>query len=273
MSQKLFANVSIVNTVGHEFISNNYYCYILIDPSNNKPFYVGKGKGNRVFYHKYTSISTNKHKNNTITRIFSHHPYYVADIVFTTPSEEAAYIKEKQLIDTIGINNLTNLTDGGSAPPKKSIRKILQYDLFGEYIQKHDSYIDAAISVITGEVDINNLRVTEGMILECCRGAIATARDYYWTYEGNPILRPRTKIQPVAQFHANNEYITRYHSASDACQALRGKINMSADIRRAAKKDKTCWGFKWRFINVLTGEFTQEPLKPNKHSLPPVLQD
>ena len=28
-----------------------YYVYMLIDPSNNKPFYVGKGKNNRVFDH------------------------------------------------------------------------------------------------------------------------------------------------------------------------------------------------------------------------------
>ncbi len=28
-----------------------YYVYTLIDPRDNKIFYVGKGKGNRVFYH------------------------------------------------------------------------------------------------------------------------------------------------------------------------------------------------------------------------------
>jgi hypothetical protein len=28
-----------------------YYVYILIDPRDNKIFYVGKGYGNRVFYH------------------------------------------------------------------------------------------------------------------------------------------------------------------------------------------------------------------------------
>lgn len=29
-----------------------YYVYALINPINNKPFYIGKGKENRVFAHK-----------------------------------------------------------------------------------------------------------------------------------------------------------------------------------------------------------------------------
>ena len=43
-----------------------FYVYMLIDPRNNKPFYVGKGKGNRVFQHvedakNNPSISTDKY--------------------------------------------------------------------------------------------------------------------------------------------------------------------------------------------------------------------
>lgn len=29
----------------------NYYVYVYSDPDTHKPFYVGKGKGNRVFNH------------------------------------------------------------------------------------------------------------------------------------------------------------------------------------------------------------------------------
>lgn len=262
------ANVQIINTANHDFKTSNYYCYVLKDPENNQPFYVGKGKRDRVFHHQYSCThGNNEHKRNKINKILDVSGYYLAEIVFTTSSEVVALQREIELISSIGRVNLVNATDGGELPSFITEKTpVKQYNLYGEYIQTFDSYMDAAAS-------FDGSRITEGMILECCRGAIATARDYYWTYEGNPILRPRTKIQPVAQFYANNEYITRYHSASDACQALKGKINMSADIRRAAKNDKTCCGFRWRFINVLTGEFTQEPLKPNKYSFPPVSQD
>ena len=34
-----------------------YYVYALINPINNKPFYIGKGKENRVFSHKEEVIN------------------------------------------------------------------------------------------------------------------------------------------------------------------------------------------------------------------------
>ena len=34
-----------------ETTDNYYYVYVLVDPINRIPFYVGKGKGNRMYQH------------------------------------------------------------------------------------------------------------------------------------------------------------------------------------------------------------------------------
>ena len=47
-----------------------YYVYALIDPRNNKPFYIGKGKDNRAESHaKFQSGCNNIHKDNVIRKI------------------------------------------------------------------------------------------------------------------------------------------------------------------------------------------------------------
>lgn len=35
-----------------------YYVYCLVDPRNNQTFYIGKGKGNRIFAHRQAALST-----------------------------------------------------------------------------------------------------------------------------------------------------------------------------------------------------------------------
>lgn len=47
----------MINEFSNEVISKlNYYVYRLIDPRNGQTFYVGKGKGNRVFQHVKCAI-------------------------------------------------------------------------------------------------------------------------------------------------------------------------------------------------------------------------
>ena len=46
-----------------------YYVYILIDPRNNKIFYVGKGKGNRINKHLLGTLNDKTHETEKIKKI------------------------------------------------------------------------------------------------------------------------------------------------------------------------------------------------------------
>ncbi len=77
-----------------------YYVYLLIDPDNNEPFYVGKGKHNRVFSHINQEIleETENLKYQEIQRIGSQNVKHV--IVRHGLNESTAYAIEASLIDT-----------------------------------------------------------------------------------------------------------------------------------------------------------------------------
>lgn len=81
-------------------IENMYYVYALIDPRNNQPFYIGKGKGRRAKTHLWEIPETrNEHKENKISaiRAIGLEPkieYLAEDIV----DETMAYDMEEDLI-------------------------------------------------------------------------------------------------------------------------------------------------------------------------------
>lgn len=98
---------------------NSYYVYILIDPRNDLPFYVGKGTRNRMYQHvvivKRNKITNrNKHLTYKIQKILHSGFDDVKYIkVFEHLDESIVFEKEKELIKEIGINNLCNIYLGG----------------------------------------------------------------------------------------------------------------------------------------------------------------
>lgn len=95
-----------------------YYIYALIDPTNNKPFYIGKGRDNRVFAHvnceindadisnlKYDEIRRIKNSGNSVKHIIIRHGIR---------EEKHAYEIEASLIDFLKYLNydLTNVMGG-----------------------------------------------------------------------------------------------------------------------------------------------------------------
>lgn len=93
-----------------------YYVYRLIDPRNNLPFYIGKGKDNRMFKHEQYTMNGkypngNKKLFDRILEIKNKKLDIIYEKIFETEDEILAYKFENEKIREIGLENLCNSID------------------------------------------------------------------------------------------------------------------------------------------------------------------
>lgn len=98
-----------------------YYVYLLIDPLNDKVFYVGKGNKDRVFDHEKKKLSKAKIKR--IKEIQNKGYNIIRKIVHHGLTEKEAIAAEATLINFIGINNLTNEVSGHHVTPSQTVEE------------------------------------------------------------------------------------------------------------------------------------------------------
>lgn len=91
-----------------------YYVYFLRDPDSKEVFYVGKGKGNRVFDHVGCALSqaVESDKLSRIRAINGSGKVVEHFILRHGLTEQSAFEVEASLIDFIGISNLSNMQGG-----------------------------------------------------------------------------------------------------------------------------------------------------------------
>jgi hypothetical protein len=100
-----------------------YYVYLIRDPRNLDPIYVGKGYDDRMFDHwsmMCRGACENPKLYNKLTKIFTSgfiEPVY--EILFRSDNEKLAFAMEVFWIFVIGLENLCNLTGGGRQPPSR----------------------------------------------------------------------------------------------------------------------------------------------------------
>lgn len=91
-----------------------FYVYSLSDPIGGKPFYIGKGQGKRIDAHeKEAKKGVRGPKCDKIREIWSYGLKVKKAILKGFDSENDALEYEFQLINEIGLENLTNIFHGG----------------------------------------------------------------------------------------------------------------------------------------------------------------
>lgn len=88
-----------------------YYVYLLIDPRDGKIFYVGKGKGNRVFNHAFCAIEfeDGSEKLEIIRAIQSEGKYVQYYIVRHGLTEKEAFLVESVFIDFLSYEKFKSI--------------------------------------------------------------------------------------------------------------------------------------------------------------------
>jgi hypothetical protein len=112
-----------------------YYVYELISSLDNKPFYVGKGTGNRMFVHEHRAKRNhvesheNRHLRHKILSIWNNRGTIIYNQIFFTDNDMDAYKKETERIEELGIETLCNVY---IAPPTpEEIYKLRSKQMFG----------------------------------------------------------------------------------------------------------------------------------------------
>lgn len=248
------------------FSENIYYVYLLIDPRVNQPFYVGKGKGDRVKQHYYNwtvNKRHNVHKLNIINKLKMQGfvpTYELAATGFKTSKDAGEY--EKHLIslwgrewyDKDGI--LTNVAPGGEGGPgaAKGVdrshlnKSVIQYSVYGEYITTHKSFKIAAEAVNGSFTAIS----------EAARktGRASKPYGFVWVLAGE---KPdwgwvhRKGDRPVYQWTTEGYFVARFRSALKACEQF--GVKDSSMVKRCCEGHKHSYHkFLWTYGNQPTVE-------------------
>ena len=88
-----------------------HYVYVYVDPDTDEVFYVGKGRGDRAFFHLDDTSETEKCARVRAIRARGREPI-IEILAHGLPDEASAYRVEAAAIDLLGIDQLTNVVRG-----------------------------------------------------------------------------------------------------------------------------------------------------------------
>ncbi len=243
---------------------NIFYVYAYLDPRkpgkyiygryefDHEPFYIGKGKGNRLLEHMRLYNGGNKHKNNKIKKIIKNNKNPIIIKLFENLSEKMSLEIEKNSIELIGrkdkkIGPLLNYTDGGEGisgykftDEYKKIRNksVIKYDTIGNILNKYNSIEEASI----------DNKVSKNSIIRCCNGGVKFSENKFIYLYSNIPFRERAKLDgnKYSIIRIDSEGIKKEYSSTEEA-SIDNLINKS-NINAACKGIRfQAGGYIWRY--------------------------
>ena len=89
-----------------------YYVYVYVHPRTGKAFYVGKGKGRRVFSHLRSQAKAESRKQRILRGLENKGLQPRIDILAHGLDEQSAFLVEMAVIDLLGLGQLVNRVRG-----------------------------------------------------------------------------------------------------------------------------------------------------------------
>lgn len=224
-----------------------YYVYFILDPRSSQPFYVGKGKDNRMMYHEAAARNNycdgNKPHHDRIREIIQEglSPVYLK--VVDNVDETTALNREREFIELygrecIGTGILLNISAGGNASGGRLEKPVWQFDLEGNFIAEFAS------AKAAGEQTTAN----QAYITQVCKRKRISAGGFLWAYKGNsPRPNVRERQRGVEQFTKEGVSLGVFASLRLAQDASGVPLRQISDCCR--RPGSSAGGFKWAYTS------------------------
>lgn len=248
-----------------------HYIYTLIDPRNNLPFYVGKGKDGRMYAHETETRSGcfyNKEKCKIIQEIWDakldikYEQMFVENDMVACKEEKRLIAKYGRRFNKTGI--LTNIHVGGGGKGKTGIA-VYQYTKSGIFITKYKS---AALA----EKQTN---ISAKSISAVCRGEYNTTAGFQWKRENDLPIKNYTRqsghnLRKISQYDLNGKIVQEHKNGYAAAKNLNLPKNGANVITQCCRTAKPSYnGFQWRY----SGDVVPQKLKLRKKAILQYTQD